>query len=199
MKKFQDKSAGWWEIRLTIGDIFRVKAASDKRFDLFEPTQPVDGVPLGQLLDENDGVFWELLCHLLEPQLLDKPETTKSVPVLKEGKEVGERKVPDFDAFGQLLAADCWPVARRQFFEAWVDFFQSLQRPDKALPLEKLARYQATALALVKAKLQDPRLKELDAKVEAKMQSELNKSFGGSLDFLESQTLALTPGASSTS
>ncbi|HEX5032860.1 MAG TPA: hypothetical protein VFW62_00145, partial [bacterium] len=99
--------------------------------------------------------------------------------------------------FGQLLAADCWPVARRVFFEAWVDFFQSLQRPAKALPLEKLAKYQAKALELVKAKLADQRLADLDPKVYAKMELALNKSFGDSLDLLESQTLALAPGESS--
>lgn len=178
MKKFQDKEGGSWEISLTIGDIFRVKEASEGKFDLFEPTKEVGGVPLGQLLDENDGVFWELLCYLVEPQVLAKNITLKQ--------------------FGQLLAADCWPVARRVFFEAWVDFFQSLQRPDKALPLEKLAKYQAKALELVKAKLADQRLKDLDPKVYAKMESVLNKSFGDSLDLLESQTRLSAPGESST-
>lgn len=178
MKKFQDKEGGSWEVDLTIGTIFRVKDASQGRFDLFEPTKEVDGVPFGQLLDENDGVFWELLCHLIEPQVLAKTLTLKE--------------------FGHLLAADCWPVAHRVFFEAWCDFFQSLQRPDKALPLEKLAKYQAKALELVKAKLADQRLKDLDPKVFAKMESVLNKSFGDSLDSLESQTLALEPGGSST-
>ena len=178
MKKFQDKEGGSWEISLTIGDIFRVKEASEGKFDLFEPTKPVDGVPLGQLLDENDGVFWELLCYLVEPQVLAKELTLKE--------------------FGQLLAADCWPVARRVFFEAWCDFFHSLQRPDKALPLEKLAKYQAKALELVKAKLASPRLRDLDPQVYAKMESVLSKSFGDSLALLESQILAPEPGASST-
>lgn len=178
MKKFQDKEGGSWEINLTIGDIFRVKEVSEGRFDLFEPTKPVDGVPLGQLLDENDGAFWEMLCHLVEPQVLAKKITLAE--------------------FGRLLAADCWPVVRRVFFEAWVDFFHSLQRPQLAVPLEKLARYQAKALELVKAKLADPRLADLDPKVYAKMESVLSKSFGDSLDLLESQTLALEPGASST-
>lgn len=178
MKKFQDKAGGWWEIRLTIGDIFRIKAASQERFDLFEPSQLVDGKPLGEQLDASDSLFWELLCHLVEPQLGEK---NLAIP-----------------AFGELLAADCWPVVRRIFFEAWVDFFQSLQRPDKALPLEKLAKYQAKALELVKAKIADQRLAELDPKVFHKMESVLNKSFGDSLDLLESQTLSLAPGASST-
>lgn len=175
MKKFQDREGGSWEIDLAIGHIFRVKEASHGRFDLFEPTQEVDGKPLGQLLDESDSVFWELLSHLLEPQVLAKGLT-----------------IPQF---GLLLAADCWPIARRVFFEAWCDFFRSLQRPDKALPLEKLAIYQAKALELVKAKLADRRLVELDQKVELKMQSELNKSFGASLDSLD-VTLSVTPGDS---
>lgn len=173
MKKFQDSQGGQWEIDLTIGNIFRVKDVSAGRFDLFEPKKEVDGVPLGQLLDESDAVFWELLCHLIEPQA-----------------ELKKLTIPEF---GKLMAADCWPVARRIFFEAWIDFFQSLQRPDKALPLEKLAKYQAKALELVKAKLDDQRLKDLDPKVYAKMQSALNSSFSQSLDSLES-TLAPSPG-----
>ena len=177
MKKFQDSQGGAWEVDLTIGNIFRVKDATNGRFDLFEPKKEVDGVPLGQLLDESDGVFWELLCQLIEPQILERKMT-----------------IPDF---GKVMAADCWPVARRIFFEAWVDFFQSLQRPDKALPLEKLAKYQVKALELVKAKLEDPRLKELDPKVYSKMQSALNTSFSQSLDLLES-TLAPSPGDDST-
>jgi hypothetical protein len=195
MKKFQDSQGGAWEIDLTIGNVFRVKDASEGRFDLFEPTKPVDGVPLGQLLDESDSVFWELLCHLVEPQLLLKDSTTKTVPIMKDGEQIGTEKRGDFNAFGILLAADCWHVARRKFFEEWVDFFQSLQRPDKALPLEKLAKYQAKALELVKAKLTDQRLQDLDPKVYAKMASALNRSFSGSLDLLES-TLNDTPGES---
>ena len=63
MKKFQDKEGGWWEISLTIGNIFRVKDVSQCRFDLFEPTKPVDGVPLGQLLDDRGQGPLPGQCH----------------------------------------------------------------------------------------------------------------------------------------
>lgn len=190
MKKFKDKEGGSWEFPLTIGDVFRVKEASEGRFDLFEPSKEVDGTPLAQLLDESDGAFWELLCYLLEPQVRANKATSRVGP-----KE--DERVADFELFGQLLAADCWPVCRRLFFETWCDFFQSLQRPDKALPLEKMAKYQAKALELVKAQIAHPRLTELDPKVYAKMQSALSKSFGASLDSLDA-ILADTPSASST-
>src|SRR4051812_12966420 len=115
MMKFQDSAGGWWDLDTTIGNVMRLKTASKGRFDLFEPKSDLDGKPLGEQLDENDGLFWEMLCQLVEPQVLEKQLT--------------------IEKFGKLLAADCWPIARKNFFEAWIDFFHKLQRPDKALPL----------------------------------------------------------------
>ena len=81
-------------------------------------------------------------------------------------------------------------------WRVWTDFFQKLQRPDKATVLEKLAKYNAKAVELVKAKLAEPEMAETGQRVEAKMQATLNTSFGNLQESLAS-TLGPSPSGSS--
>lgn len=166
MKKFQDKNGGDWKIELTIGLVQRVKNESEGRFNLYEPGGKVGDVPLQQLLYDEPGDFWELLWYLVEPQA-----TAKEI---------------DASQFGELLAAECLISAQTAFFSEWRDFFQSLQRPDKAAALEKLVKFQIKARQLVELKLQDPRINELEKKTEERMQSTLNSAFSALLDSSES-------------
>lgn len=166
MRFFKDSSDSKWEISLPIGTVLRVKASSEGRFDLFEPWKDHGGKPLQEVLWENLGELYELLWYIVEPQA--------------EAKRITAAQ------FGELVAADCLISARFAFFEEWRDFFHHLQRPNIAAALEKTVKYQAEMLKLVTAKLTDPKLAEVDAKVTAKMQSVLNKSFGDSLASLDS-------------
>src|SRR6188768_3919659 len=166
MKTFKDKDGCPWDIELTVGDIARLKKDSDEHFNLFEPKSKVGSRELQDVLQDDDLVFFEMICQLLEPQILEK-----------------EKTIPQF---GKLVAGDCWPLVRKAFFEEWCDFFRSLQRPDKALPLEKWLAYQEVALELVMAKTKDKRLATLDLQVRETMESALNESFSSSLDSLDS-------------
>jgi hypothetical protein len=167
MRQFKDKNGQDWTIDLPIGTVLRVKSISEARFNLLEPTGLCDK------LVQDDGEFWELLWHLVSPQ-------------------AAERSI-DAEKFGLLMAAECLAHARRLFFEAWADFFHQLHRPDKAAAVEKMALYLAKAIELTTEKLKSPEMQKLDQKVEAKMRSTLNNSFGELLDSLES-TPARSPG-----
>jgi len=173
MRSFTDKSDQTWQIDLTVGAVMRVKSSSEGRFNLFDP-----GPKMADELATDEGTFWELLWHLIEPQ-------------------ARERKI-DAEAFGKAMAADCLHNARRLLFEEWTDFFRQLHRPDKQTVVEKAAKYLAKAMELTVAKLSSPEMNELDLMVERKMQASLNESFGKLRASLES-TPGLTPGDSSTS
>jgi len=167
VREFKDHSGQAWSIDLSIGNVMRVKAASESRFNLFEPGQ------LGEQLAVDEAFFWELLVYLCEPQ-------------------AAERNV-SAEQFGKLMASDCLFDARRLFFDAWLDFFQKLRRQDKAAVVQKVAAYLAKAMELTVAKLASPEMQEIDKLVESRMQSSLNASFGQLRDSLAS-TPALSPG-----
>jgi hypothetical protein len=174
MRTFEDKSGRKWQIDLTIGAVMRVKQATEGRFDLFDAGKS----NLAETLWTDLEQFWELLWHLVEPQA-----TALDPPV-------------DAAQFGEAMAASCLIAARQTFFAEWRDFFQSLQRPDQALPLEKLEKYMSEALTAMKAKATDPLLTAVDQKVQAKIESQLNSSFGSLLAELDA-ILAPSPSASS--
>jgi hypothetical protein len=136
MQEFKDKEGGRWVIDLTIGAVMRLKGHG---FNLFDPVKD----DLAQRLRDDLPTFWELLWLLVEPAAT----------------------VHDIDAqhFGHLMAADCLLDAQERFFAEWMDFFRRLQRPDLMTVLDKLNKYQAKALELVKAKL--PMLNEIDSRV----------------------------------
>jgi hypothetical protein len=155
MSNFKDRENNTWSIDLPFGTVLRVKKESEGRFDLLDPQH---GNLADRLAAHDFEALYELLWHILRPT-------------------ADERQI-DAEKFGQLVAADCLLDARQALWKEWTDFFQKLQRPDKATVLEKLAKYNAKAVELVKAKVNDPTLTELDSRVEAKMHATLNQSFG---------------------
>jgi hypothetical protein len=172
MRTFEDKNGHKWRIDLTIGAVTRVKQASDGRFDLFDAGKN----NLAEKLWTDLEMFWELLWLLVEPEASDHSQTAEQ--------------------FGEAMAAACLINARQAFFAEWQDFFQTLQRPDQALPLEKLKTYMDQALTAMREKANDPALTKIDLKVKAKIDSQLSSSFGKLLAELNA-TLADTPSASS--
>ena len=172
MQKFRDTTGKTWEIDLPIGEVVRIRQASEGRFNLWEPTKD----NLGDRLANDIPLFWELLWYIVEPQAEEAKITAKE--------------------FGKAVAAECLYEAQRKFFDEWHDFFLRLQRPDLAAVLEKLSKYRAKALELVKAKLATGELDQIDPKVEAKLQATLNESFGKLRERLDS-ILAPSPGGNS--
>jgi hypothetical protein len=155
MNEFKDRESNRWTIDLPIGVVLRVKDESEGRINLLEPAH-------GDLADKIAANDFETLYETL--WLIVRPQAEK--------KEIDAAK------FGELMAADCLLEARQVFWRVWTDFFQRLQRPDHAAMLERLEKYNAKAVELVKAKLAAPMLAEIDAQVEAKMVETLNKSCG---------------------
>lgn len=159
MRTFHDQNGLPWTIDLVFGEVLRVKAAAEGKFNLLEPTD------LADKLVSDYAEFWELLWLLVAP-------------------EAAERKITA-EQFGKLMAANCLAEARRLFFEEWADFFLQLHQPDKAAVVERIATYLAKAIALTTQKLQSPEMEQVDQAVERKMNSTLNKSFGELLASLE--------------
>ena len=67
MRSFTDKSDQTWQIDLTVGAVMRVKSSSEGRFNLFDP-----GPKMADELATDEGTFWELLWHLIEPQARER-------------------------------------------------------------------------------------------------------------------------------
>ena len=173
MSTFKDRENNTWTIDLPFGTVLRVKKESEGRFNLLDPEHE----NLADRLAAHDfEALYEVLWHILRP--------------------VADERQIDAEKFGQLVAADCLLEARQALWKEWTDFFQKLQRPDKATVLEKLAKYNAKAVELVKAKVADPRLADLDNRVETKMVATLNQSFG-SLEASLAKTLDTSPSDSS--
>ena len=182
MRKFKDSSKKEWELSLTAGDMTRVKTASEGRFNLFDP----DSKPGGSCGDRTIAevlnceqtadyeTLWEVLYLLIEPQASERQVTA--------------------EAFGKSMTPDCLIVAQAALQKEWADFFRQLQRPDKALPLEKLAEW--TLLALQKAKKAEPLIAEMDAQIDAAMDARLKDSFGS---LQEKLAAILTPSRSASS
>jgi len=171
MQTFKDSSGRSWEIDLPIGEVVRIRKASEGRFNLWEPAKD----DLASQLANEMPLFWELLWFVVEPQALAKNVTAEE--------------------FGKALAAECLYDSQKKFFSEWHDFFLRLQRPDLAAVVEKLAQYRAKALELVRAKLATGEMEQIDQKVEAKMHTILNEQFGKLRESLDS-TLDRTPGGS---
>jgi hypothetical protein len=172
MQIFRDQSDGEWPISLHMGEIIRIRAESNKRFDLFDPTKD----ELAMTLLNDLPTCWEVLWYVCSP-------TAKAREITAE-------------EFGKRLGDETLLVAQKALFEEWRDFFRRLGREELALVVEKAAKYQAKKIELVKARLNDPLLTNLDPRVEAQMTAELNRSFGN-LEASLAKTLGPTPSGSS--
>jgi hypothetical protein len=163
INEFKDRDGNRWAIDLPIGTVLRVKAESEGRLNLLDPQHE----NLADRLAAHDfETLYELLWLILRPSA--------------EAKEI------DAEKFGQLLASDCIIEARQVLWRVWKDFFQSLQRPDLAIVLEKLETYNAKALELVQQKIAGANLNGIVERVEAMMRTTLNDSFGSLEASLES-------------
>jgi hypothetical protein len=176
MKSFLDRDGRSWQIDLNIGNVFRVRSASDGRYDLLDPTHDVAGQPLQVVLATDLVQFWELLWLLVEVQ--------------------AGRSDTDATAFGQAMTAECLLLAQASFFDEWRDFFRSLHRPDAALAVESQAKVQAAALRLVTAKIKEIDQTKLERKMTVTIERAVNAAYGSvqaSLDAI----LDPTPGENS--
>ncbi len=157
----------------------RIRTA-DERFDLFDPGHKLgegENDKLSMRLMQDLPLVWELLWRICEPQA-----TAKGI---------------DAAQFGEAMAAECLVAGQLAFFAEWQDFFHRLQRPEAAMALEKMTSYQAKMIQLMRAKLADPRMAEMDQKVGSVMESRLNNSYGSLLESLDA-ILARSPGVNST-
>jgi hypothetical protein len=66
MRQFNDKNGQPWTLDLPFGEVLRVKAASNGKFNLLEAKGLAD-----KLIDD-DAEFWEMLWHLITPQAKER-------------------------------------------------------------------------------------------------------------------------------
>jgi len=162
MAAFTDIKGTSWEIEpLTVGIVLRVKRDSGGKYDLLEPTKPLSSADrsLFESLQFDVLEFWELLAHLVAPQIAARGLTAET--------------------FGELLAGDGLLIARDLFFDEWSRFFLQLRRPDLATALNKASRYARKAAEVLTARIQaSQELAAMDETIEAKVTATLNESFG---------------------
>lgn len=165
MKTFKDATGRSWNLSLSIGAVARVRSASDKRYDLLEPTKEVDGKPLFELLCDDLIECWQVIWHLVEPQ-------AKAVDIAAA-------------EFGETMEADCLLAAQDALLEEWADFFRLAQRPDQAAALGMIRAGKAKLRKAIAEGMVRANLDETQAKMEAAIETACGQSFGnlrGSLD-----------------
>jgi len=171
---FKDKTGATWSIDLTIGDVLRVKAASEGRFNLLDPAHELAAQLAADVL-----TFWELLWHLVEPQAAAR-ETSA-------------------ERFGDAMAASCLLAARQALFAEWSDFFRQLHRPDLVGVVELAAQGAQMAIDATAARLDSDQTRELLATLQTQLDSSsatpLKEQSGNSPDSAE-WTPGPTPGDS---
>jgi hypothetical protein len=147
-----------WRIDLPYGAVKRVRDASEQRFNLLDNERAIE-------IWSDEEEFWELLWYVLEPQA----------------------KARNIDAaeFGERMAAACIFEAKRLFYEEWADFFRALQRPEKALPLEKILEYQADANRELLERMSGQDGQSVDSKARASISKRLTIAFGDLLGQLD--------------
>lgn len=146
MKTFHDSAGRTWTVAANVDALKRVRSLCE--VDLLDAVQ--DG---GTLLEKltHDPV---LLCDVI-------------FAVCKE--EADAKSISDVD-FGKAMAGDPIEEATAALLEELVDFFPKARREVFSRVMEKKRRYEAKALELASAKLDDP---ELDTRVEQAMQEAL--------------------------
>lgn len=154
MATFEDRERQEWTIELPFGEILRIKAASEGKFDLLDP----HSTKLAERLDDDLLLFWELLAHLTHRQQLARGI--------------------DAEAFGLLMTGDCLLYAQRSFFREWSDFFRQLQRHDIAVALETIARLKEKTIEKIRHKIESSEeLKQLDQRASKKIDRLLTSAF----------------------
>jgi len=154
VKTFTDNASRTWTVSINVDSVKRVRSLCD--VDLMDAV--TDG---GKLLERlvADPV---LLCDVL-------------FAVCKE--EADAKGISDQD-FGRAMAGDPIDQATTALLEDLVDFFPERKRAVFAAVLRKLRQYEAKALDVANAKLNDP---ELDARVEKAIEDAFADPLGDSL------------------
>jgi hypothetical protein len=157
MRTFQDSSKkGAWPISLPIGTVLRIRDESGGRFNLFDPSSLVDGVPLATAIQFDVPLFWELLWFVVAAEA-------------KKFRISAER-------FGELMTAECCRSAREAFQAEWLDFFRELSRPDQ---MQTVGRAIAMRESLQKTiEKQIPIQRELDQPILDGLNQRLTNLFG---------------------
>lgn len=159
MHTFADRNGRQWQIDLTIGTVARVRKQSGKRFDLLDPSSVVDGEKLSTVLDGDLAMVYEVLWHVIEPQAAAAGITAEK--------------------FGEAMAADCIVAAQTALFAAWLDFFRAVQRPDLATALDMMTTARTRLAKAVAAKMAAIDVEATRARMQAKIDQTLGRSFGG--------------------
>ena len=146
MKTFHDNAGRTWTVAINVDSLKRVRSLCD--VDLVDAVQD-GGTILARLT--NDPV---LLCDVI-------------YAACKE--EADAKGVSDVD-FGKGMAGDPIEEATSALLEELVGFFPRGRREVLGRLMEKKRLYEAKALELANAKLDDP---ELDARVEKAMEEAL--------------------------
>ena len=166
MASFSDAKGRVWQLGpLTIGDRIRVKASSNGTLDLLSPTEPRTDPLCNRLLFDFD-LLWELLSHLVEPQL-----------------KLAGVSLTDF---AEAMAGDNLVEAQDVFFKEWQDFFHRLRRIDTAKAIERMAAYKKTAAEMLTEKLKTAGTPTLDQKAMEIIHGVLSESFGNSPELSDS-------------
>jgi len=159
MHRFHDEEKRPWDVRLTIADIKRVKAAL--ALDLMEPATDLEGKPippeklrqvpnLAMVLQTDLLKFYDVLWVLLQP----------------------EAKKADIDeeSFGRALAGESLINAHLAFLDEWQDFFDQLRRPAFGKLIAGNRRVVEKVYALAATKIEAFDLEAELAKAERQME-----------------------------
>ena len=111
MQVFKDKTGRDWTIEINAGEIIRIRAESDGRFDLYDPGKEfAPKETLAGVLASDLPTCWEALWFVCSPAAKAQNMTAAD--------------------FGRDLADDCLLTAQRKLLEEWRDFFHRLHRQD---------------------------------------------------------------------
>ena len=149
MRTFTDAEGRDWLVTINVATVKRVRAACD--------------VDLMAVVEEQ--------CKLLA-QFVDDPVLFGDVLYVVCQAQANERGVTP-EQFGEMLANDLLQKATDAFLEALVDFFpQETKRTALRRLLEKIHRFQKTALKLAIEQLENPELdKRIDDAIAKAMKS----------------------------
>lgn len=178
--EFKDSTNHIWQVCLTVPNMSRIKRASEGRFDLFDAMSNFEGRTLVEVIDDDSRLdaFWEMLWLVIEPQAAKQSIT----PELFAERMAATERILD---------------ARKVFRKEWRDFFQSIQREDLILVLDK----QEKVMELAHRKLKETVNKDLSNRLDAKLEQSADEAMSklsGDLSELLALTQSSEPGASST-
>ena len=170
MARFKDRMGDEWELSIDVPTVARVRRETDKRFDLLSTDSLVDGKPIGEALNDDIVLLWEVLWHLVEPQAKQRSITAEQ--------------------FGQRMSEECLIATRAKFLEEWADFFRRCQRPEIGQALALLSRAHETARTELAKALGPEKMEQAQKIVDEKIRNAIGATSGSWLALLESIQIA---------